>query len=89
MRSIASSRDGVALDDQSLKRALKQGLRLAIVAVSALEMACVELLRDNQPRGLVRTVSYAETRMSKPAFRLYQVLKPQRTLTSGPDYCLR
>ena len=88
MTSIASS-TGVALDDQLLKRAIKQGRRRANVAASALSLGRVHLLRINQRSGRVRPVAYAEARMSKPAFRPDEVPKPQRSLTLGLDYCLR
>ena len=89
MTSIASSSGGVALDDQLLKPAFKQGRRRATVAASALGLARVDLLRIKQRSARVRPVAYAEARMSKPAFRPYEVPKPQRSLTLGLDYCLR
>ena len=89
MTSIASSSGGVALDDQLLKRALKQGRRRATVAASALGLARVDLLRIKQRSARVRPVAYAEARMSKPAFRPDEVPKPQRSRTLGLDYCLR
>ena len=75
--------------NQLMKRALQQGRRRASFAASALGLGRVDLLRINQRNGRVRPVAYAEARMSKPAFCLDEVPKPQRYLTLGLDYCLR
>lgn len=45
---MAASRDGVALDDQLLKKALKEGRRRANVAASSLWLGRVGLLRIHQ-----------------------------------------
>ena len=89
MTSLASSRGGVALEDQLLKQALKEGRRRANVTASALGLGRVDLLRINQRAGGARPVAYAEARMSKPAFRPDEAPKPMRSLTLGLDYCLR
>jgi hypothetical protein len=87
--SLASNSGGEALDDQLLKRALKQGRRRANVTASALGLGRVDLLRINQRGGGVRPVAYTEARMSKPAFRPDEAPKPTRSLSLGLDYCLR
>ena len=87
--SLPSSRGGVALDDQLLKRALKEGRRRANVTASTLGLGRVDLLRINQRGGGMRPVAYAEARMSRPAFRPDEAPKPQRSLTLGLEYCLR
>jgi uncharacterized protein YggE len=89
MTSLASNSGGEALDDQLLKRALKQGRRRANVTASALGLGRVDLLRINRRGGGVRPVAYAEARMSKPAFRPDEAPKPTRSLSLGLDYCLR
>lgn len=89
MTALVSSSGGVALDDQLLKRALKQGRRRANVAASALGLGRVDLLRINQRSGRVRPVAYAKAGMSQPAFRPDEVPNPERSLTLGLDYCLR
>ncbi len=89
MTSLASISGGVALDDLLQKRALKEGRRRANVTASALGLGRVDLLRINERGDRVRPVAYAETRMSKPAFRPDEAPKPKRTLTLGLDYCLR
>ena len=76
MTSLASNNGGEALDDQLLKRALKQGRRRAKVTASALGLGRVELLRINQRGGGVWPVAYAEARMSKPAFRPAEAPQP-------------
>ncbi|MDC0277425.1 SIMPL domain-containing protein [bacterium] len=89
MTSLTSNNGGEALDDQLLKRALKQGRRRAKVTASALGLGRVELLRINQRGGGVWPVAYAEARMSKPAFRPSEAPQPLRSLQLGLDYCLR
>ena len=89
MTSLASNSGGEALDDQLLKRAIKQGARRANLTASALGLNRVDLLRINQSAGGVRPVAYAQTRMSKPAFQPDEAPNPTRSLTLGLDYCLR
>ena len=45
---MAASREGEALDDQLLKKALKEGRRRANVAASSLGLGRVDLLRIHQ-----------------------------------------
>ena len=89
MTSLASNSGGEALDDQLLKRAIKQGRRRANLTASALGLNRVDLLRINQRAGGVRPVAYAQTRISKPAFQPDEAPNPTRSLTLGLDYCLR
>ena len=56
MTSMAASREGEALDDQLLKKALKEGRRRANVAASSLGLGRVDLLRIHQRTGGVRPV---------------------------------
>ena len=87
--SLASSSEVVVLDDQLLKRALKEGRRRAKVTARALGLVRVDLLQINQRGGGLRPVAYTEARMSKPTFRPDEAPKPQRSLTLALDYCLR
>ena len=89
MTSMASSRDGLALNDQLLKKGLREGRRRANVAASALGLGRVDLLRIHQGSGGVRPVAYAEARTSNPSFRPEEAPKPTRSITLGLDYCLR